>query len=385
MGLLRPAGSHVPLPGPDRSSDLPWRADYETWYLGSGTEALSAAVLLAVKRSRKARNPEVVLPAYGCPDLVAAVVAQGATPILVDLLPDCPYMDPVQVSCAISERTVAVIAVGFLGVPEQLDELERLCEKHDIWLIEDSAQCFPPDCARKPRAHCAILSFGRGKPINLMGGGALLIRRDLAKSTGVHAPLSGLPEVPVRIGYKWRIKRRLFNVMLGRLCYGVLKRIPLLGLGGTVYKPLSGLARIALPDELVAAGISAAKERPYMGNLYRQKLDCLSSMGWTHFMDDGLSCGQLLLRYGLLAESRETRNRAVDALNKEGFGVNGFYERALSEIAGVPVHLGSPQKRYPNAQSFADRLITLPSHEDVTVDDIDKMARTLKRVSRDRY
>ncbi|GGC72783.1 DegT/DnrJ/EryC1/StrS family aminotransferase [Marinobacter halophilus] len=363
---------------------MPWDTNYHTWTMGSGTQALSAAVLLAISRSKvKNSTPEVVLPAYGCPDLVTAVVAQGARPVLVDLLPDSPFMSYELLSRALSDATVAVIAAGFLGMPEQLSLLASLCRERDVWLIEDAAQCFPPDCAREPIADCAVLSFGRGKPINLMGGGALLVRADHSASAA--DVLFGLPEETLNIGWKWKAKRLVFNFLLGRFGYGLLRRLPFLGLGTTVYKPLLDLHRLQLPGGLLLAGIRGASERSDIAADYVRELGFLAQRGWRAFMAEELSggrrAGQVTLRYALLAPDRGIRDKAVDALNDVSIGANAFYGAPLPEIEGVFDILAGSAGECPNAKSFADRLVTLPSHEDVTGADASLIAATLDKIT----
>ncbi len=378
-GMLRPVGSRAPVPHSGTNLQLPWAENYHTWCMGSGTQALSSAVLLAITRSsRRPSTPEVILPAYGCPDLVAAVVAQGAKPVLVDLLPDCSFMDPEKLSQSLSEATVAVIAAGFLGVPEQLSLLAAICREHGAWLIEDSAQCFPPDCVREPVADCAVLSFGRGKPINLMGGGALLVRRDHGPATS--DLLSGLPEIQLDVDWKWKARRQLFNFLLGRFGYGLLRRVPFLGLGSTVYKPLVRLCRLKLPVGLLEAGISEAKNRASISPEYTRKLGFLRQRRWTLFMEQDIAPqaeGRVTLRYGVLAPDQHVRDRAINALNQKGIGANAFYERALPEIEGLKGIVPGSASDYPNAASFANRLLTLPSHEDVTSQDVSLIASVI--------
>lgn len=384
IGMLRPVGSRVPRPASGTSLRLPWEGNYDTWYMGSGTEALSAAVLLAIGRSGLTNSaPEVILPAYGCPDLVAAVVAQGARPVLVDILPDRPFMDAGKLTEAFSDATVAVMAVGFLGVPERLDVLASLCRERGIWLIEDSAQCFPPDCAREPIADCAVLSFGRGKPINLMGGGALLVRGD--HRTSAAEVLFTLPVKPLTINWKWSARRYIFNFLLGRFGYGLLRRVPFLGLGATVYKPLASISRVTLPDELLEAGIHSADQRPSVALTYVRQLEFLERRGWKPFMNnevsEGSRAGQVTLRYGLLAPDREARDKAIEALTGKGIGANAFYGCTLPDIEGVSGYVGGSASDYPNAGSFAERLVALPSHEDVTDRDIAIIVATLDKVT----
>tara|TARA_B100002003_G_scaffold182027_1_gene170215 strand:+ start:38920 stop:40089 length:1170 start_codon:yes stop_codon:yes gene_type:complete len=384
MAVLRPVGSRVPLPEDDQGRPLPWQDHYQTWFMGSGTEALSAAVGLAIRSShQQGDTPEVILPAYGCPDLVAAIVAQSARPVLVDLLPDRPVMNTEKLAEALSKATVAVIAAGFLGVPERLSEVGNICESHGIWLIEDAAQCFPPDCAREPFADCAVLSFGRGKPINLMGGGALLVRSDHGDAAnGIFAEL---PEESVTIDWKWTLKRNIFNFLLSRFGYGSLRRVPFLGLGSTEYKPLKSIRRCYLPLGLLSAGIRSAVSRPSVAEEYYRALSFLDSRGWVLFMhnpaEELAGPAPLTLRYGLLAPDRNTRDRVVSMLNSRGIGANAFYEKTLPDISGVNGLLKVNSANYPNAVHFADRLLTLPSHEDVAERDIEVIAAVLDMVS----
>lgn len=383
--MLRPVGSRVPRPARGQAEPLPWEDQYHTWCMGSGTEALSAAIMLAIRRSElNGAVPQVILPAYGCPDLVAAVVAQGASPVLVDLMPDRPVMDLEKLVQAISGHTIAVIAAGFLGVPERLAELGDICRSRGLWLVEDSAQCFPPDCSHKPIADCAVLSFGRGKPINLMGCGALLVREDHQRFAG--DVLEKLPETAVTVDWKWMIRRQIFNLLLGRIGYGLLLRLPFIGLGSTVYKPLESIRRVDLPLGLLGAGIRNAQSRPSVASQYSEALSFLVAKGWTLFMADqraGADRPSVTLRYGLLAPDRMTRNLAVSLLNGYGIGANAFYEKTLPGIDVIADVLPTNPAVYPNAASFAERLLTLPSHEDVSDRDITVVVTVLDKVTRE--
>lgn len=385
--MLRPVGSRVPRPMWGQGESLPWQAQYRTWCMGSGTEALSAAVMLAIRRSElDGTVPQVILPAYGCPDLVAAVVAQGARPVLVDLLADRPVMDLEKLVQAITGQTVAVIAAGFLGIRERLAELGDICRSGGLWLIEDSAQCFPPDCAHKPIADCAVLSFGRGKPINLMGSGALLVRENHHGLAG--EILEELPKTSVTVDWKWKLRRHIFNLLLSRVGYGLLFRLPFLGLGSTAYKPLESIRRVDLPSALLGAGIRHAKNRPSVAAQYTEALSFLVAKGWTLFMaDQGAGAGadrpSVTLRYGLLAPDRMTRDRSVSSLNDYGIGANAFYEKSLPDIGGIAEVFRANSTDYPNAASFAERLLTLPSHEDVSDRDITVVATVLDKLTRE--
>lgn len=385
VSKLRPVGSRVPLPQADCGVlAAPWAGHYDSVFVNSGTAALSLAVKLSVNGRRISQSAEVILPAYGCPDLIAAVVAQGARPVLVDLAKGRPWMNLVAVENAVTNNTVGIIAVGFLGIPERLFALRRIADKAGIMLIEDSAQVFPPFSSDNGLADYLILSFGRGKPINLMGGGALLIRKDHGQV--IAGVLAALPEVEVSAGASWRFKRWLFNLMLTRPLYGVMERIPLLGIGQTVFHPLASVNRQAPVEGLLEAGIEGFNNRKDNGAAYSKALLKLIGKGWVQIaqecfheaaIEGSVPPSPNLLRYPLLAPSRQIRDKALLELNRGGIGASAFYGQALPAIDGVSELVAVTPSAFPCACDFAERLITLPAHEDVCIEDIQCVAGIL--------
>jgi dTDP-4-amino-4,6-dideoxygalactose transaminase len=67
-------------------------------------------------------------------------IFEGATPVFADVDPRTLNLDPVAVEAAITERTKAVVAVDMFGYPCELDELREICDRHELALIEDSAE-----------------------------------------------------------------------------------------------------------------------------------------------------------------------------------------------------------------------------------------------------
>jgi dTDP-4-amino-4,6-dideoxygalactose transaminase len=67
----------------------------------------------------------------------------GATPILVDILPDTLTIDPAQVAAAITSRTKAILPVHYAGHPAEMNELQALATQHNLAIIEDAAHALP--------------------------------------------------------------------------------------------------------------------------------------------------------------------------------------------------------------------------------------------------
>jgi len=232
--MLAPVGNPVSLRQNDEA--LPAFEGYEAVFVNSGTAALTLALMVAKRQTGKQRS-EVIIPAYGCPDLVTACVGADVTPVLCDIGADDPGFDLEQFKSLLSERTLAVIAVNFLGIRDRLDEIDALATQSGALLIEDDAQWYPEDESLL-RGAMVITSFGRGKPASILGGGALLVRDELAHAC--KDLLSGYRDAAGEsVLQRWQYYARVaaYNVCLNPSVYGLVARVPGLAIGATVYKP----------------------------------------------------------------------------------------------------------------------------------------------------
>ena len=102
----------------------------------SGTGALHTALAaLGVGPGQ-----EVIVPAYMWVSVVAAVVNQGAIPVLADI-DDTFCLDPDDLAKRITPRTKGIIMVHMSGAPGNVKAVESFARRHGLWLLEDCAQC----------------------------------------------------------------------------------------------------------------------------------------------------------------------------------------------------------------------------------------------------
>ncbi|WP_405180817.1 DegT/DnrJ/EryC1/StrS family aminotransferase [Nocardia sp. NBC_01377] len=104
--------------------------------VNSGTDALALALIAAGVEA----GDEVITVANTFHATVAAIVAVGARPILVDSEPRTYLMDLHAVEAAIGPRTCAIMAVHLFGRTLDMDRLTALTHRHGLLLIEDCAQ-----------------------------------------------------------------------------------------------------------------------------------------------------------------------------------------------------------------------------------------------------
>lgn len=104
--------------------------------VSSGTGALSVA-LAALGAGP---GQEVIIPAYFWVSVAAAVVNQGAIPVLADI-DDTFCLDPASVESRITPKTAGVILVHMSGAPGAAPDIASLAKRRGLWLLEDCAQC----------------------------------------------------------------------------------------------------------------------------------------------------------------------------------------------------------------------------------------------------
>jgi dTDP-4-amino-4,6-dideoxygalactose transaminase len=371
---LPPAGHAIAL-APTDARPLRWPTGYRAIAVNSGTAALGLALLAARLRHPYIAAPEVVLPGYGCPDLVAAARFAGVRAVLADIGATDPGYDSESLREVLSDNTVAVVAVNFLGIAERLSELRALLRQ---WphaaLVEDNAQWFPePFSEAALQGDAVCLSFGRGKPVSLLGGGALLLREGWFE--GATAALDGAigAAQPASL---FALKVRLYNLLSHPRLYAAINRNPLLKLGQTVFKPL--LVATAL-DEKRQALLHTNIER-YLARPTRAAAQLHAGLPPAMNLPSQLAQRSArLLRYPLLCSDRPARDALLARLQRAGLGATALYQRVMPEVAGVGDQV---EVRVPlaGAQAFADRLLTLPVHAGVRAGDV---ARMLKIINSD--
>lgn len=100
-------------------------------------------------------------------------------PVFCDIEPDYFTIDPDKVEELITPWTTAILAVHVFGFPCQLEELNKIAQKHNIKLIYDAAPAFGVWIGDKPISNygdLSMLSFHATKLFHTFEGGALIFK-----------------------------------------------------------------------------------------------------------------------------------------------------------------------------------------------------------------
>ncbi len=104
--------------------------------VGSGTEAL----VLALKALGIGPGDEVITVSHTALATAAAILAVGATPVLVDIDTATYLLDPAEVEAAVTAKSKAIVAVHLYGLANDMDAILAVARKSGLRVIEDCAQ-----------------------------------------------------------------------------------------------------------------------------------------------------------------------------------------------------------------------------------------------------
>jgi perosamine synthetase len=140
--------------------------------LNSGTSALHLALCIA----GVGPGDEVILPAQTFVATGLAILMQRATPVFADIQLETGNIDPESIKRKITRRTKAIMPVHWGGYPCDLDEINALAEEHGLAVIEDAAHALGASYKGRPIgaiSRFTVFSFQAIKHLTTGDGGAL--------------------------------------------------------------------------------------------------------------------------------------------------------------------------------------------------------------------
>lgn len=147
---------------------------------GSAANLLAFSTLTSWKLGNDRLQPgdEVITVAAGFPTTVSPIIQNGCVPVFVDIDVDTHNVDVDALEAAIGPKTRAVMIAHSLGNPFDVVRVAAICEKHNLYLIEDCCDAFGAKVNGKgvgTFGQLATLSFYPAHHITMGEGGAVLM------------------------------------------------------------------------------------------------------------------------------------------------------------------------------------------------------------------
>ncbi|MFH1701756.1 MAG: aminotransferase class V-fold PLP-dependent enzyme [Candidatus Zixiibacteriota bacterium] len=348
----------------------------ETFLTNSGRAALFL-LLASLKKIYPDRN-EIIIPDYTCWSVPSAIIKAGLKVKPIDIELNTLSIDPEILSDSINEKTCAVIVTHLLGLPGYIERVEEICKNNGVILIDDAAQALGAKVKSGKVGSfgdASVLSFGRGKCITTLHGGATIVRnKELLREFKLQ--FSNL-SVESYSNVSDRLQLKAYKKLFNRRYYWIPDGIPFLKIGETIYDPDFPICK--MPESRARRGQimierleQINKDRIKIANKY---MVALSSISGVDSPDIPAGAEPCYLRMPILIYDNVKRDKIL----KKGhaIGISGLYPGTVSSIPALSSDMTN-NSDCPNAAKVANALITLPTHFGVTDEDIDKIAVLLE-------
>jgi len=305
---------------------------------------------------------EVITTPYTFSATVATILYAGATPVLVDTLPDFPNIDPAAVAAAVTARTRAIVPVHFAGAPCDLDAIGATAERCGAVVLEDAAHALP--ATYKGRTIGSIgkataFSLYAGKNITTGEGGVITTDDESLVDTLRRKRLHGIS----RDAWKRYSAEGTWYYQVEELGFkynmtDINAAIGLHQLDRLEDFHQRRLALVALYEELLAEVPGVLRPQPPSHG------EC----SWHLYV---IGIDESRVRLG--------RGEVIDALKADNIGTSVHF---------IPIHhhsfyqkrLGCKEGDFPNATRLYQRAISLPLFPTMRPDDVRAVVRSLARI-----
>jgi dTDP-4-amino-4,6-dideoxygalactose transaminase len=344
-----------------------------------------AAIYFALKAMQKiSEREEVIIPAYSSFCLASAVARSGLSVKLCDIDPETLDFDLAKLKPIITEKTLAVIPVHNYGFVCNLKEIKKMALKKGAHVVEDAAQAAGALFEKRKVGtvgDVGILSLGRGKNICALGGGVILTNNEPVAGL-IAETLKGYPTPRMFSSVKPLATGLGLSLFLNPERYALPIHLPFLDLGANIFDPKFEITRFPnLNAEVGQQTFSFLDQYNEARVQHAQLLNKnLGDNGALKIPKPNIDGSSVYLRFPVLFQNKETREKAFVQLNQKRLGASTSYPTPLNQIPGFRKYLPGGDD-FPGAQFVADRILTLPTHPYVTEGDIKKIVSTIHSVT----
>ncbi len=154
---------------------------------GSSANLVALTSLTSPKLGDRALKPgdEVLTVAAGFPTTVTPILQNNLVPVYIDVDLETYVANDAALESAIGPKTKAIMMAHTLGNPFNLDLVQNLAKKHNLWLVEDSCDALGGTYDGKNLGtfgDLSTFSFYPAHHITTGEGGAVLIKKIALKT-----------------------------------------------------------------------------------------------------------------------------------------------------------------------------------------------------------
>ena len=359
------------------------------FYYFSARYALAAGIrALGIKP-----GDTVLLPSYNCGAEIDPILHMKIRPVFYKIGKNLD-VDCDDIVRKVTADVKAILVTHFLGFPQPVDQIKRICTEKNLFLIEDCAHALLSNYNGRPLGSYGDASiFSLLKTLPVPNGGVLVInnanidyrhypvRPNLFATSFYAAELLKHKTYGNESSTKENILRILsnvvfFNLSSVRLMLAAFRKY-LNPKGLYLVKPDSYLFR----ENLQSWGISNLSRRiidrthfEELRSFRRRNFEYLLS----HFLKNErgilpfkeLPAGVCPLFFPIILESPEQRRRLYETLKARGIITHPWWDGFHPEV---------PWNEYPDAAYLKQRVFGLPIHQDLTYEHLEQVIKEFEK------
>lgn len=304
-------------------------------FLNNGTLALQIAIkALALKG-------DVITTPFSYVATTSSIVWEGCRPVFVDIDQDSFNIDPAKIEAAITPNTSAILATHVFGNPCDIAAINTVAKKHKLSVIYDAAHCFGTTYKGQSVfnfGEISTASFHATKLFHTGEGGAVFTQQ---------------PELLKKLAY------------LRNFGHETPVEFAMVGINGKNSELHAAMGLSVLPH--MPAILSKRKELSLhydavLKNLRIKKQKIQKEAGYNYSY------------YPVVFETEELLHKSMEALNKYQVFPRRYFYPSLDTLNYVDEQL------CPVSRDIAGRILCLPLYYDLSLEEVDMIARLLLRV-----
>ena len=353
------------------------------FFVSSGRAALT---IILKSLSQISGRQEVIVPAYNCFTVPAAVVRANLKVRLNDIDIGTLDLDYRQLQSQNLKNVLAVVCTSLFGLPVDIMRLSEFARKKDLFVISDSAQALGASWNGRKAGTLGDVGFyslSKGKNITTIEGG-IIVTDDDDIARRIDPLVCALRQPGHLASLAFFAKSLMYAVFLHPCLYRLPAQSPFVELGISEFDPNFKISdftswQASLGTQLLGKLDQLSQERKENADRLSRHLRGYDGLILPQVSSYGES---VFLRLPFLVKEQSVREKIHKGLLKQGIGVSKMYPLALDQIPSLLPYLAGEGNRFPNARFVASHILTLPTHPYLKESDIEKITSLIGEVTK---
>lgn len=336
--------------------------------VGNGTDAL----VISLKAMGIGEGDEVITTPFTFFATAETISAVGATPVFVDVNKETFNIDVTKIEEKITSKTKAIMPVHIFGQSADMDEINEIAKKHNLYVIEDACQAVGGKYKGRKigtLGDVACFSFFPTKNLGCAGDGGIIVTDNDDIATIIRA------------------LRTHGSGENGQKAYNLLNNIKeevktVEGANDTVYNPLKYYNYLigynSRLDAIQAAILSVKLKEIDSWNSKRREIVELYNKALQNsnlVIPTAKDCNEHV--YHMYILQSENREEILAKLKEAGIATGVYYPVPL-HLQKVYKSLGYKEGDMPVSEYLSHRTFAIPVYPELTKEQVDYIIQNLK-------